>query len=49
VNVVISILFRFVDWLTILFFFFSHLDGNEVVYDLEFEDKYDNDVQCNKK
>jgi hypothetical protein len=31
------------------FFFFCHLDGNEVVYNLELEDKGDNDVQCNNK
>jgi hypothetical protein len=41
-NVVIPILFRFVDWLTILFF--SHLDRNEVVCNLELKDKDDNDV-----
>jgi hypothetical protein len=31
------------------FFFFCHQDGNEVGYNLELEDKCDNDVQCNNK
>jgi hypothetical protein len=48
VNVVIPILFRSVDWFIILFFF-CHQDGNEVGYNLELEDKCDNDVQCNNK
>ena len=38
-----------VDYTFYFLFFLSPLDGNEVVCNLELEDKDDNDVQCNKK